>query len=144
MFSTSNVFFLLILHPGDPDKQAEAAKAHQKLSEKAGGSNDFATLLAIYQKCSERYVNFRCSDICSGDSCTGDDISDNRVRVRVMIWFLVRGKVRIMIKFRVRVGVTSNVSIYHRSNCRRSKCRTFKFQSMFSDLEICIMLCKSK
>ena len=64
-----------------------------------------------------------------------------------MIGFLVQGKVRIMIKFRVRVrvGVTFNVSIYRRSNCRRSKCRTFQFQSMFSDLELCcIMLCKSK
>ena len=46
-----------------------------------------------------------------------------------MIGFLVRGRVRIKIRFRVRVpvrvGVTFNVGIYNRSNCRRSKCHTF-------------------
>ena len=63
-------------------------------------------------------------------------LGQQRVRVRVMIGFLVRGRVRIKIRFRVRVmvrvrvrvGVTFNVSIYHRSNCRRSKYRTFKFR----------------
>ena len=43
--------------------------------------------------------------------------------VRVMIGFVVRGRVRL--KIRVRVGVTFNISVYHWSNCRRSKCRTF-------------------
>lgn len=42
---------------GDTDKQAEANKAHQKLADKGGGSNDFTTLLAIFQKCSERYYS---------------------------------------------------------------------------------------
>ena len=42
-----------------------------------------------------------------------------------MIGFLFQGRVRIKIRIRVRVGVMFNVSIYHRSNCRRSKCRTF-------------------
>ena len=44
-----------------------------------------------------------------------------------MIGFLVRGRVRIKIRIRVRVrvGVTFNVRVYHWSNCRRSKCRTF-------------------
>ena len=44
-----------------------------------------------------------------------------------MIGVLVRGRVRIKIRIRVRVrdGVMFNVSIYHTSNCRRSKCRTF-------------------
>ena len=50
-------------------------------------------------------------------------LRQQRVRVRVMIGFLVRGRVRIKIMFRVRVrvtfGVTYNVGIYHRSNCRR-------------------------
>ena len=45
-----------------------------------------------------------------------------RVRVKVMIGFLVRGRVRIKISIRIRVrvgvGVTFNVS-----NCRRSKCK---------------------
>ena len=36
----------------------------------------------------------------------------------VVIGFLVRSRVGI----RVRVGVMFNVSIYHWSNCRRSKC----------------------
>ena len=44
-----------------------------------------------------------------------------RVRVRVMIGFLVRGRIRIKIRIRVRVGVMFNVSVYHGSNCRRSK-----------------------
>ena len=46
-----------------------------------------------------------------------------------MIGFLVQGRVRIKIRIRVRVGVgvrvMFNVSIYHMSNCRRSKCCTF-------------------
>ena len=53
-------------------------------------------------------------------------LGQHRVRVRVMIVFLVPGRARIKIRFRVRVGVTFNVHIYHRSNCRRSKCRTFQ------------------
>ena len=61
-----------------------------------------------------------------GQNCSCDDISDNkRVRVRVMTGFLVRGRVRIKIRVRIRVAVTFNVSVYHWSNCRRSKCRTF-------------------
>ena len=50
-------------------------------------------------------------------------LGQQRVRVSVMIGFLVRGRVRIKIRIRVRVrvGVTFNVSIYH-----RSKCRTFE------------------
>ena len=40
-----------------------------------------------------------------------------RVRVRVMIGFVVK----IRISVRVRVGVTFNSSIHHWSNCRRSK-----------------------
>ena len=48
-------------------------------------------------------------------------LEQQRVRVRVMIGVLFRGRVRI----KIRLGVTFNVSIYHRSNCRRSKCRTF-------------------
>ena len=47
-------------------------------------------------------------------------LGQQRLRLGVMIRFLVRGRVRIKIRFRVRV--TFNVSIYHRSNCRRSKC----------------------
>ena len=47
-----------------------------------------------------------------------------------MIGFLVQGRVRIKnkirIRVRVRVGVMFNLSIYHKSNCRRSKCRTFR------------------
>ena len=46
-----------------------------------------------------------------------------------MIGFLVQGMVRIKIRIRIRirvsVGVMFNVSIYHQSNCRRSKCLTF-------------------
>ncbi|XP_072168143.1 probable ATP-dependent RNA helicase DHX40 [Diadema setosum] len=49
MLSVENVF----VRPGDPTKQAEASKAHRKLADKVGGSNDFATLLTVFQKCSE-------------------------------------------------------------------------------------------
>ena len=44
--------------------------------------------------------------------------------MRVMIGFLVQGRLRIKnrIRIRIRVGVTFNVSIYHWSNCCRSKC----------------------
>ena len=46
-------------------------------------------------------------------------------RVRIMIGFLVQGWVKIKIRIRIRVRVMFNISIYHRSNCHRSKCRTF-------------------
>ena len=56
-------------------------------------------------------------------------LQQRRVRVRVMIEFEVQGRVRIKIKIRirvsVRVGVMFNIRIYHWSNCRRNKCRTF-------------------
>ena len=42
-----------------------------------------------------------------------------------MIGFLVRGRVRLKIRIRVRVGVMFNISVYHWSNCRRSKYCTF-------------------
>ena len=42
-----------------------------------------------------------------------------------MVRFLVWVRVNVKIRVRVRVGVTFNVSIYHWSNCRRRKCRTF-------------------
>ena len=51
--------------------------------------------------------------------------------MRVKIGFLVRDGVRIniwikiRIRVRVRVGVMFNIRVYHWSNCRRSKCRTF-------------------
>ena len=56
-----------------------------------------------------------------------------RVRVKEMIGFLVRGKVRI--KIRVRVGVTFNVRVYRWSNCRRSKCRTFVSYTSFRGVQ---------
>ena len=51
-------------------------------------------------------------------------LQQQRVRVRIMIGFLVQGMVRIKsrIRVRVRIRVMFNVSIYHRSNCCRSKC----------------------
>ena len=49
------------------------------------------------------------------DNCSCDDISGNRVRLRVIIWLLVQDSVRISIRVRF------NISIY-----RRSKCYTFK------------------
>ena len=43
-----------------------------------------------------------------------------------MIGYLVQGKVRIKIMIRVRVGLCLTLAfIIYRSNCRRSKCRTF-------------------
>ena len=58
-------------------------------------------------------------------------LQQQRVRVRVMIGFLVWGRVRIKIRIRVRVrvGVTFNVGVYRWSTCRRSKCRTFAITS---------------
>ena len=47
-----------------------------------------------------------------------------------MIGFLVQGRVRIKIRIKVRVGVMFNVNIYHRSNSRRSKCRTFRVTTL--------------
>ena len=35
-----------------------------------------------------------------------------------------------MIRVRVRVGVTFNVMVYHRSHSSRSKCRTFRIVNM--------------
>ena len=53
-----------------------------------------------------------------------------------MIGFLVRGKVRIKIGIRVRVGVTFNVRVSHWSNCRRSKC----IHSFSSSVRVCFIL----
>ena len=55
-------------------------------------------------------------------------LQQHRVRVRVRTGFLVPGRVRIEI--RGRDGVSFNVSIYHWSNCRRSKCRPFLLTSL--------------
>ena len=63
-------------------------------------------------------------------------LQQQRVRVRVMTGFWVRGRVRVKIRIRVRVknfkirirvrvGVMFNVRVNRRSNCRRSKCHTF-------------------
>ena len=52
-------------------------------------------------------------------------LGQQRVRIKVIIGFLVWD--RAMIKIRVRVGVSFNVGIYHRSNCRRSNC-TFEIE----------------
>ena len=46
-----------------------------------------------------------------------------------MIGFrLLKGRIRIKIgiRVRVRVGVMFNISTYHKSSCRQSKCRTFQ------------------
>ena len=55
-----------------------------------------------------------------------------------MIGFLVQGRVRIKsrsrVRDRVRVGVMFNVSIYHRINCRRSKCRSPIVRKLFTSL----------
>ncbi|XP_051891755.1 probable ATP-dependent RNA helicase DHX40 isoform X2 [Pristis pectinata] len=47
MLSVENVF----IRPGNPDKQKEAELRHQELAQEAGGSNDFLTLLNIFEKC---------------------------------------------------------------------------------------------
>ncbi|XP_078278402.1 putative ATP-dependent RNA helicase DHX40 isoform X2 [Rhinoraja longicauda] len=47
MLSVENVF----IRPGNPDKQKEAELRHQELAQEAGGSNDFLTLLSIFEKC---------------------------------------------------------------------------------------------
>ena len=59
-------------------------------------------------------------------------IQQQRVRVSVMIEFLVQGrvgiKIRIRVRNRVKVWVMFNVDIYHRSNCPQ--------EQMYSDQEI--------
>ena len=52
-------------------------------------------------------------------------LQQQRVGVRVMIQFLVWGRVRIKIRIRVKVVVTYNVRVYHWSNCRRSNWHAF-------------------
>ena len=60
------------------------------------------------------------SDICSGDNIAPAMISPTtksyRVRDWVMIGFGVRGRERVKIRIKVRVGVTFNVIVYHWSN----------------------------
>ena len=57
-----------------------------------------------------------------------------------MIGCLVRGRVRITIRIRIRVGVLFNVSVYHWSNCRRSKCHTYSLQIIKPREIICFPL----
>ena len=52
-----------------------------------------------------------------------------RVMIGFLVWGRVRIKIRIRIRVRVRIGVMFNISVYHWSNCRRSKCRTFHFKA---------------
>ncbi|CAL8360934.1 unnamed protein product [Merluccius merluccius] len=47
MLSVENIF----IRPGHPEKQKEADKKHRRLAAKAGGMNDFATLLSVFQWC---------------------------------------------------------------------------------------------
>ncbi|XP_066491186.1 probable ATP-dependent RNA helicase DHX40 isoform X2 [Tiliqua scincoides] len=47
MLSVEKVF----IRPGDPQRQQEAELRHQELSLQAGGCNDFATLLNIFEQC---------------------------------------------------------------------------------------------
>ncbi|XP_054857708.1 probable ATP-dependent RNA helicase DHX40 [Eublepharis macularius] len=47
MLSVEKVF----IRPGDPQRREEAELRHQELSSQAGGCNDFATLLNIFEQC---------------------------------------------------------------------------------------------
>ncbi|KAG8002175.1 putative ATP-dependent RNA helicase DHX40 [Nibea albiflora] len=47
MLSVENIF----IRPGHPEKQKEADKKHRALAAKCGGTNDFATLLSVFQSC---------------------------------------------------------------------------------------------
>ncbi|XP_061460686.1 probable ATP-dependent RNA helicase DHX40 isoform X3 [Rhineura floridana] len=47
MLSVEKVF----IRPGDPQSQKEAELRHQELSLQAGGCNDFATLLNVFEQC---------------------------------------------------------------------------------------------
>ncbi|TKS81314.1 putative ATP-dependent RNA helicase DHX40 [Collichthys lucidus] len=47
MLSVENIF----IRPGHPEKQKEADKKHRALAAKSGGTNDFATLLSVFQLC---------------------------------------------------------------------------------------------
>ncbi|XP_067864579.1 probable ATP-dependent RNA helicase DHX40 [Heptranchias perlo] len=47
MLSVENVF----IRPGNPNKQKEAELRHRELALEAGGSNDFVTLLNVFEKC---------------------------------------------------------------------------------------------
>ncbi|XP_029027999.1 probable ATP-dependent RNA helicase DHX40 [Betta splendens] len=47
MLSVENIF----IRPGHPEKQKEADKKHRALAAKCGGTNDFATLLTVFQAC---------------------------------------------------------------------------------------------
>ncbi|XP_078610851.1 putative ATP-dependent RNA helicase DHX40 isoform X1 [Branchiostoma floridae x Branchiostoma japonicum] len=49
MLSVENVF----IRPAEGKKQTEAQQCHQRLADLAGGSNDFTTLLTVFQKCKE-------------------------------------------------------------------------------------------
>ena len=52
MLSVENVF----VTPGGKKNLSSATQAHKKLSEEAGGTNDFVTLLYIFKQCHSRWV----------------------------------------------------------------------------------------
>jgi len=52
MLSVENVF----VTPGGKKNLSSATQAHEKLSEEAGGTNDFVTLLYIFKQCHSRWV----------------------------------------------------------------------------------------
>ncbi|KAM3875439.1 putative ATP-dependent RNA helicase DHX40 [Diretmus argenteus] len=47
MLSVENIF----IRPGHPEKLKEADMKHRQLAARAGGINDFATLLSVFQRC---------------------------------------------------------------------------------------------
>ena len=50
MLSVENVF----ANPGGKKEAKAASQAHRDLADKAGGTNDFATLLYMYKQCHSR------------------------------------------------------------------------------------------
>ena len=52
MLSVEDVF----LRPGNREKLAKASGVWEKLATKAGGANDFLTLLCIFEECFKRCV----------------------------------------------------------------------------------------
>lgn len=50
----SHICGLAFLPAGNPEKQKEADKKHRALARKSGSTNDFATLLSVFQSCKSR------------------------------------------------------------------------------------------
>ena len=79
----------------------------------------------------------RWSDICSGDNCSCDDISDNKeLEWGWWLGFQFGVGQELRLGLGLGLGLYSTLEFYRWSKCRRSKCRTFHYSHSLKSLSV--------